>query len=350
MATTDTTDQIKSIHQMLESGHKSVQLERHTLALWGISIASLILFMEYTFRPPYDFDWIPNDWLERQLVIVAIVTVTMGIVIWLDTRLTAFVRKKKDHTVSFIQQRLRYIYWMIVFLFVLFGLGTIFYGGGEMVYSVGIILVGMAFFIQGLFSQQMLCWAGALIILSGILIVLFDSPLIQMSLAASVFGIGLPLLGWMIAKDQSNISLQKRIAGTAVWTLTIIISTWSLNTFFGYREKPDTPRISYEEYSHKRYGKVDHKEFIVDIPTGTTIPVLVELRTNLTNFPARARMELKLAEDVQLAVDQKKDIFYKYGDNPWLNKRWHEDKIPKIYGFFFNRYFTDGQIYLRYDF
>ena len=100
MATTNTADQIKSIQEMLESGHRSVQLERHTLALWGISIALLILFMEYTFRPPYYFDWIPNDWLERQLVKVAIVTVTMGIAIWLDTRLTAFIRKKKDHTVS----------------------------------------------------------------------------------------------------------------------------------------------------------------------------------------------------------------------------------------------------------
>ena len=67
---------------------------------------------------------------------------------------------------------------MIVVLFAIFGLDTIFYGGGEMTYSIGIILVGMAFFIQGLFSQQMLCWAGVLISLSGILLVLFDSRLI----------------------------------------------------------------------------------------------------------------------------------------------------------------------------
>ena len=346
MTTADSVEQIKAIHSMLESGHKSIKLERHTLALWGITVALLVIIIEWTFRAPFYFYWIASDWLERQFQKVALVAATLGTVIFLDTKLTVLARKKRDQSVSFIQQRLQYIYWMMAILFVLFVLGTLFFGGEGMIYGVGIILVGMAFFIHGLFSQQMLLWSGFLIILSGIFCVFFNSPLTQMCLTLSVFGIGFPLLGWMISQNWDT-SLGKSIASSLIWVLMIALSTWTLNTFFGYREHSDIQIVSYDDY---RQGKVDGGEFLVNISAGTTIPIGVELKTNLTNFPARARMELKLAKDVQLAVNENKEIFYKFDNGSWFNKNWHEDKTPKIYGFFIDRYFTFGEIYMRYDF
>ena len=347
MATIDSTDQIKAIHTMLEKGHQSIQLEKHTLALWGITIALLIVFLEWTFRLPFYYAWIPSDWLERQLVKVAIVAGTLSVVIWLDTLLTSYARKKRDQSVSYIQQRLRHIYWMMVAFFVLFILGTLFYGGTDMIYGMGIIIVGMAFYIQGLFSAQMLRWCGSVIILSGILCVLFDSPLTQMCLAISIFGLGFPLLGWVITRKPENKPFSKIILATTIWGLSIVLATWGLNSWFGYHENSNVKTVSYENF---RLGKTENEEFLVDIPAGTIIPILVNLETNLTNYPARARMELKLAEDMQLAVDKNLNQFLKYGENPWLNKHWHVDKTPKIKGFFINRNLTSGEIYLRYDF
>src|SRR5574343_1231090 len=77
----------------------------------------------------------------------------------------------------------------------LFTFSTFFFGGGYMLYAVWLVLIGLALYVHGLFSEEALEWAGGLIILIAITALAAQLPNDTMKwLTASVFGIGLPTL------------------------------------------------------------------------------------------------------------------------------------------------------------
>ena len=46
-----TSTQLEAIHAMMASGHRSVRMERHTLLIWGVAAAFLILVVDEIFTP-----------------------------------------------------------------------------------------------------------------------------------------------------------------------------------------------------------------------------------------------------------------------------------------------------------
>lgn len=76
-------DQIKSIHAMMDSGHRSVRLERHTLILWGVTGALLIVLMQHLF-PAGNFS---VKWHHTLLVNSINIVVLVAVAIF-DYRLT----------------------------------------------------------------------------------------------------------------------------------------------------------------------------------------------------------------------------------------------------------------------
>ena len=124
-------DQIKSIHAMMSNGHRSVRMERHTLVLWGLAGALLIVMMRLFF-PPENFD---VKW-HRTLVVNAIsIVVLVSVAIW-DFRLTRRSREARDETVSFVQIQLTKVWWSIVALIILIQLGMSFFGGGYLFFAL----------------------------------------------------------------------------------------------------------------------------------------------------------------------------------------------------------------------
>ena len=75
----------------------------------------------------------------------------------------------------------------------------IFYGGGYMVCAVWLVFLGVSLYLHGLFSEELLEWAGLLTIALGIVSLLARLPYDSMRwVAAAVFGLGLPMLSLML--------------------------------------------------------------------------------------------------------------------------------------------------------
>ncbi len=112
------TEQLNAIHAMMESGHRSVRLERHTLVLWGLAAAFLILVVRLIFTPER-FPETLQRVLASNLFIAALLT-AVGVI---DLRLTRRARRQRDETLSFVQVQLTKIWWLLVGLIVLINLG-----------------------------------------------------------------------------------------------------------------------------------------------------------------------------------------------------------------------------------
>src|SRR5207253_1985101 len=89
---------------------------------------------------------------------------------------------------------------------ILFTFSTAFFGGGYMVFVIWLVLFGLGIYIHGLFSEEMLEWAGVMMILLGVAALALSAPYRAMQwLAASVFGLGMPLLSMMLDRGESQV-------------------------------------------------------------------------------------------------------------------------------------------------
>src|SRR5207245_5985477 len=117
----------------------------------------------------------------------------------------------------FAQKQVTKVLWLLLGMGVLFTFATAFFGGGYMVFVMWLVLFGLGIYIHGLFSEQILEWAGVLMILLGIGTLALRVPYVATQwLAASAFGLGLPLLGTMLDRGASK-SAWTRAAQSALW-------------------------------------------------------------------------------------------------------------------------------------
>ena len=91
-----------------------------------------------------------------------------------------------------------------------------------MIFGVWLLLVGLGLFMHGLFSEQMLEWAGLMIMLLGIcpLMLRVDFDLTKW-IAASAFGLGMPALTFMLDGGKAR-SLPRRLYQSALWLLLVL--------------------------------------------------------------------------------------------------------------------------------
>ena len=137
--------QIEAIHSMLATGHHSVRLERHSLILWGLTAASLIILINAVITP----ERFPIQW-QRSLFSNSFITLVVTTIAFLDFRLTKLKRESRDEIVSFVQIQLTKVWWFLLGLIILINIGMGFFGGGYLFYPIMIILVGLGLYIQGL--------------------------------------------------------------------------------------------------------------------------------------------------------------------------------------------------------
>lgn len=102
---------IEDIHSMMSSGHRSINIERHTLILWGLAGALLILVVNKLFTP----DYIATLWQRTFFSNIFIASVLFLVAI-LDFRLTQRKREDREETISFVQIQLYKVWWLVVAL------------------------------------------------------------------------------------------------------------------------------------------------------------------------------------------------------------------------------------------
>jgi hypothetical protein len=204
---------------------------------------------------------------------------------------------------------------------------TFFFGGGYLTLSVWVVLVGLGLYVHGLFSEQLLEWVGALIILIGIVMAACRLDYTHMQwISASTLGLGLPLLSFMLDHGRER-AVRVRLLQSAGWLLCVLIPPLLASRLGAHEMVPDVPAVSFEQYRLQPGLRQ-----AVTLPAGMTIPVKVDISGNLFQPGKEATFPLVLNEPLQVMMDDGKptgELRTLGGD--WI--RWRDTltiQIPRI--------------------
>lgn len=314
----DTAQKIEAIHAMMATGHRSVRVEGHTLVLWGVAAAALILLVRIFFTP----DIFPVDW-QRILAANIVISLTLVAVgIW-DYQLTKRARSARDETLSFIQQQVIKIWWLMAGLVVLINIGMNFFGGGYLFFAIMMALMGIAFYIQGLFSTQILSWVGVILIGLGLGSIVFGIVIaLQEWLTICVFGMGMPLLAFLLNWKPATQTLRRRVIMLLAWLALVVTSSVILD----YLDRQfDTSGMNTVALSDYQQGDAQQQGmFIVSLPAGTRIPVAIHISGDMLKETNTEILPLRLAEQMDIVVhDGKPEGHYRAANGPWKEKKYH---------------------------
>jgi len=305
------TAQLESIHSMLAAGHRCIRLQRHSLLLWGITGGILCLGTEHVITP----ERFPGH-LERAVALLLFLGIVLSGVAIADFWTTRYRIEARDESLPFVQAQVIKVWWLLIGMGVLFTFATAFFGGGQMVFVIWLVLFGLVIYVHGLFSEQILEWAGVMMILLGIgALALPASYVATQWLAASAFGLGMPLLATMLDRGASK-SPWTRAGQSALW-LAIVLPP----AVFGYQWRvslsaPDAPGMTLESFLQAPpRGRV-----IVTIPAGTRIPLELRIDGNVVQ-EGEFTLPLALARPIDvLVVDGKPSGLFRVADGAWKNR------------------------------
>ena len=284
--------QLTDIHAMLSSGHRSLRIERHTLVLWGLAGAGLLAVSDRIFLP----EQMPAQ-ETRALAWLLLLAGTLGTVAVADWRLTRRVKRERDEAMSFVHRQILKVWWLLMAMGVIVTFATFFFGGGYMVCAAWVVLAGLGLFVHGLFSEDLLEWVGVLAILTGIASLAYQLDFSTTRwIAASVFGVGLPLLGAMLGRPQPA---TVRMGQASVWLLAVLAGPLLLHTVASADSGDAVPTISLAAF--RQQADVSGRR-IVEIPAGTSVPITIDLTGSLFRPTSSLVLPVTLAEPVQLAM------------------------------------------------
>lgn len=314
-----TSSQLDAIQSMMESGQHSVRMERHTLIIWGLTAALLIHITDLIFS----HELMPVTW-HRVLSQTIFISVTLFLAGFWDFKLTRKVRRQRDESFSFIQLQVTKIWWFIVGLIVLINVGMNFFGGSYMFYGLTLALIGLAFYIHGLFSTQMLTWIGMMLILIGLGSVAFNLHFLATKwLAIGVFGLGLPILAFILDNPVTHSTLAKRLLLSFVWFAIVIIPSsiaYKHNMNFSPAGLTTRSLTEYNELTTEQAGL----EQIINLPAGTEIPVQVSMGSEMLESIQTTAVTLKLTRPLDVVVnDGKVNGQFRLASDDWRKRMYH---------------------------
>jgi hypothetical protein len=309
--------QLEAIRSMMASGHRSVHMERHTLLLWGLAAAFLIFVTDEIFshaRFP--------DRHDRALWANAFVAAVLFAVGLIDYRLTRRARAARHETISFVQMQLTKVWWLLVGLIVVISVGTNLFGGGYLFYGIVLALMGLAFYIHGLFSQQMLSWIGVLMLALGLVAVALNVPFALLEwLAFFVFGLGFPFLALVIDKAEHNGNFVRRLLVAGAWLALVIAPTAAMYQRDTQSADPEGPLVMLDNYVS---GDTADGVQIVRLPAGTLVPVNIALDGDVLAGTTSTILPIRLAEPIDLVVNKGElDGRFRVGEGNWKRKMYN---------------------------
>lgn len=301
-------EQIQSIQAMLAAGHRCVELERHSLLLWGLVGGGLCAFSDLAINA----DRFP-DTAQRGIALFVWLAAWLGAMSWLDHVLTRRARRAREETLPFAQAQITRAWWMLLGLGALSTFAMFFHGGGDMIYALWTVLLGLGIFFFGLFSRPLIEWIGLAAILLGIAGLAAGLPINGARwLTASCFAIGLPFTGWLTARlDDSRAG--RRVLAVGVWLAVVIVPALAAARLVPTAPTP-TPATA-----------------TLRLPAGSVVPLHIDMDSTLVGISPEASLPVRLMRDTEIALTNgQPDGRYRLG-----NGSWHAIK--------------DGVLYLRID-
>jgi hypothetical protein len=267
--------------------------------------------------PPENFS---IKWHRTLVVHTVSITVLVAVAIW-DYWLTRRSRETRDETVSFVQLQLIKVWWSIVALIILIQIGMSFFGGGYLFFAILLSLMGLAFYIHGLFSQQLLSWAGGIMILLGLTCIVLRLPIVtQEWLTVMVLGIGLPALSYLIHHPWHNRNVVYRVVGFTIWLVLVIVPALAVDQWQRDYKVPGLPVIALADY--QRGAENDTAQQIVRIPANTVIPLEVTVNGSILKERNNAVIPLHLSQSLDLILKNAKPTgWYRIVGEQWHNQR-----------------------------
>jgi hypothetical protein len=315
---TTVDQQLSSIQSMLGSGHRSVRIDRHSLIIWGLAGALLCIVGDMLIT----HERFPLRW-QRALAVLLLLGGVLTSAGVLEFRWTRGLRQSRDESLSFVHFQIYKAWWLLLGMGVLLNFGMVFFGGGYMSYGIWMAIVGLGLFIHGLFSEQALEWGGALIVLIGIGALVLNLPHDSMRwLAASVFGLGLPLLTLAFSGNK-HAPFGRRGLQSLAWLLAVVAPLALASQFAPVTGGPDVTPISLGTYMSAR-GPVADGVQVVRLPAGTPVPLQLRLRGDMIEGTAEVSVPLVLSRPMEVVmVDGKPDGRYRVADGAWRERRYH---------------------------
>lgn len=308
--------QLDAIHSMLAVGHRNLRIERHSLLLWGIPAGLLFAVSDSILTP----EQVPA--LEQRalawLALIAVMLTAVGSVDWWWTRR---VKEARDEAWSFIHRQVQKVWWLLMGLATLCTFGMFFFGGGYMVCALWLVCVGLGLYLHGLFSEELLEWVGATIILIGIGSLFAQLPYETLRwIAAAAFGFGLPLLALMLDRGRHR-PMPFRFAQLLGWLLAVLALPLWLEGQAQRAVLPEQAAISLEEF--QRQGSVGNEPLVINLPAGTRVPVEVDVAGDIfVNSGDKAVLPLTLARPLEvLMVDGKLTANNRFPGETWQAAR-----------------------------
>ena len=306
--------QLDAIHSMLSAGHRSLRIERHSLILWGITGGALFFFSAFILTP----EQFP-DTQQRAVAWLLLLSVVLSGVGVADWQLTRRVKLARAEAWSFIHRQVLKVWWLLMAMGTLLTFAMFFFGGGYMLYSAWLVLLGIGLYVHGLFSEELLEWVGALVIVIGIVSLAYRLPMETMRwISASAFGIGLPLLAAMLDRGRA-FPARRRLAQTLMWMFAVLVLPLLGQRYAAALVLSDGPVISLESFRQQQDVSGTR---IVSLPAGALVPVEVEVSGGLFDGSTNPILPLKLAEPIEvLMVDGKLTGDTRVPGGTWLPAR-----------------------------
>jgi hypothetical protein len=270
---THASQQLDAIASMMASGQRNLRMERWSLVLWGLAGGLLFLLSESILTPTQ----LP-DLQQRALAWLLLIAFVLGAVGTADWHLTQRAKEARDEVWSFIHRQVLKVLWLLMGIGALLTFAVFFYGGGHMLYTAWLVLLGTALYVHGLFSEEMLEWAGALIILIGIAMLATQQNAENLkNIATSVFGIGLPALAFMLDHGRVR-SKAYRALQTLGWACLVLAVPLAAARWLQPEQLLHSPAVSLQEFQRSA-SKAGSQA--ISLPAGTAIPVHIDIAGNL---------------------------------------------------------------------
>lgn len=286
-------EQLQSIQAMLAAGHRCVELERHSLLLWGGVGGGLCAFTDLVING----DSFPDN-TQRAIALLIWLALWLGGMSWLDHRLTRQARQARAETLPFAQAQVTRAWWMLLALGTLTSFAMFFHGGGMMIYALWTVLLGLGIFVFGLFSRPLVEWIGLATILLGIVGLASGLPFNTARwLTASAFAIGLPFAGWLTARAGEG-HAGKRLLNLALWLTAVIVPALTAARFIPSAAPPTTATLS--------------------LPSGAMVPLRIEFESALVGIPREISLPMRITRATEIALtDGQPDGRYRFDDGRW---------------------------------
>ena len=307
-STMDTEKCLEDIRAMMTTGHKSIRIEKHTFFYWGIAGALLTALIAFLYR---------NTAIHMNTVAYMVLcVVVLGLVGYFDYRKTRKIRSSQDESVSFIQVKMTKIWWLLIGTAILFNVGLMVYGGTS-AYSLWFVLIGIAIIIHGSFSTQPLAKFGFALIAIGVFLPALLPYTGLTWVAISVYGLGVPLLGFMLYQ-KSGFWQANKVYAVIVWLVIAVVPGYAAYKIESNINKIDVPTtsISLAEYMSQPTSQKGLQ--VISLPAGTVVPLKLSAKGSVISDSVFTQLPLILKEPIEVVVEHGKLTgSYRVGHGAW---------------------------------